>query len=179
MNPGQGLPGFACSEQSQRAAGPAATVCRYAPRMNPIFVLVAMLGGAVTPFQAGMNRELGGHLGSPVLATLNNFVGGSVLAALAALAIRTAWPSGHAAGSAPWWSWLGGVGGFTLVLCSTIAVSRLGSTGLVVALVAGQLACSVVIDHFGLINHAVREVTLPRVAGLLLVGAGVVLVTRY
>ncbi len=34
---------------------------------------------AVMPVQAGMNRELGSHLGSPLLATLNNFVGGSLI----------------------------------------------------------------------------------------------------
>ncbi|MGD9689384.1 MAG: DMT family transporter [Phycisphaerales bacterium] len=149
--------------------------------MNLVYVALAMLGGMVMPIQAGMNRELGARLGSPLYATLNNFVGGTALMVVAcALAGAFGWARFTPAGvsAAPWWSWLGGVCGCTLVLTATIAVSRIGSVGLVAAIVAGQLLCSLVVDQFGLLGHAVRAITPTRVLGIGLLVAGVYLVQR-
>lgn len=39
-------------------------------------------------------------------------------------------------------------------------------------IVIGQLAAAAVIDHFGLIGMAVREVSLPKLIGLLVMGVG-------
>lgn len=146
--------------------------------MNPLAVALALLGGAVMPIQAGMNRELGDKLGSPFLATLNNFVGGSIFIFIACLFTVRTWPGAAAAGAAPWWSWLGGACGATLVLTSTIAVKHIGSVGLVASLVCGQLLCSLVVDQFGLLGHAVRAITPARVIGLVLLGVGVYLIQR-
>jgi bacterial/archaeal transporter family-2 protein len=44
--------------------------------------------------------------------------------------------------------------------------------------VAGQLGASLVIDHFGLVGYAVRPIGISRLAGALLVAAGVYLVQR-
>ena len=148
------------------------------------YVLLAVLGGAVMPIQAGFNRELGGKLGSPLFATLNNFLGGTLLmlAVCAAAMMRggaLAVPTGAAVAAAPWWSWLGGACGVTLVFSATVAVSKIGSVGVVAALLTGQLICSLVIDHWGLIGHAVREVTPTRLAGVGLVVGGMVLIQRW
>jgi bacterial/archaeal transporter family-2 protein len=142
-------------------------------------ILLAILGGAVMPVQAGLNRELGTHLGSPLLATLNNFVGGTIAILVVCIAARVGIPDRAAFAAAPWWSWLGGLCGATLVLTSTIAVSRIGSAGLVAGLLAGQLICSLVIDQTGALNHAVRAITPMRMLGVLLLISGVVLIQRH
>lgn len=147
--------------------------------MNLIFVALAMLGGAVMPVQAGFNRELGQRLGAPALATLNNFLGGSLVMLLVCALLRTGAPTLAAAASAPWWSWLGGLCGATLVLSATIAVARLGSAGLVASLLAGQLICSLAIDHFGLLGHELRALSPARALGVVLLIVGMVLIQRF
>ncbi len=145
--------------------------------MNPLYVALAMLGGSVMPIQAGFNRELGRHFGSPMLATLNNFAGGTLIMLVACLALAPT-PTLAAAASAPWWAWLGGACGVTLVFSSTVAVKHVGSAGLVASLLAGQLICSLVIDQFGLLGHEVRAMTLPRLLGVALLVGGLVLIQR-
>lgn len=142
-------------------------------------ILLAILGGAVMPIQAGINRELGNHLGSPLLATLNNFIGGTIALLFVCIAARVGIPDRAVIASAPWWSWLGGLCGATFVLTSTIAVSRIGSAGLVAGLLAGQLICSLIIDQTGAINHAVRAITPMRLLGVALLIGGVVLIQRH
>lgn len=145
--------------------------------MQLVYVLLAILGGAVMPIQAGMNRELGTNVGSPFLATLNNFVGGTLLMFVVCLAAGVKWPTGAQIASAPWWSWLGGICGCTLVFAATVAVSRIGSVGVVAALLTGQLIVSLIIDQFGLLGHDVRTISPGRAVGLLLLVGGVYLIT--
>ena len=46
-------------------------------------------------------------------------------------------------------------------------------------IIASQLLAGMLMDHYGLIGYAVREVSLPRLAGALLLVAGAVLVQKY
>jgi transporter family-2 protein len=57
-------------------------------------------------------------------------------------------------------------------------VRTLGASGLTAVVITGQLVISVVIDRFGLFGIAKQQIGAPRVIGLLLLAAGVVLVVR-
>ena len=46
-------------------------------------------------------------------------------------------------------------------------------------IIAGQMLMSVVMDHFGLLGVPVREVTTARIAGVLLVFIGLLLIKKY
>jgi bacterial/archaeal transporter family-2 protein len=48
----------------------------------------------------------------------------------------------------------------------------------VAATIAGQLAMAVIVDHFGWLGVARQPVTIARVAGIVLLAAGVFLVVR-
>ena len=73
---------------------------------------------------------------------------------------------------------LGGIGGAAVVTIALITVRPLGAGGVIALLVAAQLIVSVLVDRFGWFG--VREVGLGagRIAGLVLVIAGTLLVTR-
>jgi len=45
-------------------------------------------------------------------------------------------------------------------------------------MVAGQLALSLILDHFGVMGVPQQPISLPRIAGVLLVIGGVLLVRR-
>lgn len=85
--------------------------------------------------------------------------------------------SGLATEFKPEWA-LGGVGGAAVVTVGLITVRTLGAGGVIALLVAAQLIVSVVADRFGWFG--VREVGLSagRLAGVALVIAGTLLVTR-
>jgi transporter family-2 protein len=78
----------------------------------------------------------------------------------------------------PWWAWLGGAVGAGYVASTVAAAPRLGALNLFVAVIFGQLLCSVVLDHFGVLYRE-HGLSAGRAAGVLLVGAGVALVRFY
>jgi transporter family-2 protein len=57
-------------------------------------------------------------------------------------------------------------------------VRTLGASGLTAVAISGQLAISVVIDRFGLFGVARQSISVQRIAGLVLLVAGVLLVVR-
>ena len=60
-----------------------------------------------------------------------------------------------------------------MVLAPRVGALVLGATA-----VTGQLLTAVVLDHFGLLSFARQPATLSRIAGVILLIAGVLLVVR-
>ena len=77
---------------------------------------------------------------------------------------------------APWLFVAGGVLGGAYVTISTLLIPRIGAAALMAFLVAGQLLAGMLIDRVGFLGMAVREISLGRVAGALLLMAGALLV---
>lgn len=143
-----------------------------------IWLVLALLAGGVLPAQAAINARLGKDAGSPVFGALASFAVGSVGLALY-LILAGGWPSSmEGLGRAPWWAWIGGLLGALYVTVAIMAVPRLGVATLTVAAVAGQMAVSIVLDHFGLLGLKVQPVSVGRAAGALLVIGGVLLIKR-
>ena len=77
---------------------------------------------------------------------------------------------------APWWQLTGGLIGATFVYLTVVVVPELGAGGLLAALVAGQLAGGLAIDHFGLFGLQAVSISAPRVIGLVLLVLGAALI---
>jgi bacterial/archaeal transporter family-2 protein len=143
-----------------------------------VFLLLAILAGAVLPVQTGVNVQLRGLLGHPLTAALVSFVVGSAglaagaVVASAPLALTGAWERGE------WWHWCGGLLGAVYIVATIVLAPRLGAATLVAALVAGQMLMSLAIDHFGWVGFAEHPISPLRVVGAALVVGGVVLVQR-
>jgi transporter family-2 protein len=144
-----------------------------------MIMLTALVAGALMPVQAGINARLREYLGEPVMASLVSFCVGSLALLAFILVTRTPWPSMAAAASAPWWTWFGGAFGAFFVAVTIILAFKLGATGLMAWIIAGQLIGSVLLDHTGALGFAVREVSWPRMAGVLLLFFGAILVNEY
>ena len=139
-------------------------------------LLFALAGGAMLPIQAGINAQLSDWLGSPVRASFVSFaVGTAALLAVMLVAAR-AWPSGQKLQDAPWWLWIGGLLGSVYVLASVVTAPRLGAAGFIAVILAGQSVCSLVLDHFGWVGFQERPASPGRLAGVVLVAAGVLLI---
>ena len=64
------------------------------------------------------------------------------------------------------------------VTVALVTVRTLGVSGLTAIVVAGQLTIAVVVDRFGLLGIAKQQIDVTRVAGLVFLLVGVVLVVR-
>jgi bacterial/archaeal transporter family-2 protein len=143
-----------------------------------LFLLLAVLAGAMLPVQTGVNVQLRGLLGQPLAAALVSFVIGTLgLAALVAL-LRVPVPVSPAWSRSAWWHWSGGLLGAVYIVGTVVLAPRLGAAALIAALVAGQMAASLVVDHYGWVGFAEHAITPLRLAGAVLIVIGVLLVRR-
>lgn len=147
--------------------------------MALVYLLLAVLAGSLLPLQAGINASLRTFLQHPMLAAITNFLVGLTLLVTCAAAMRVPLPTAAQIAQAPWWSWVGGSMGATLVLSGVLLSHRLGAATFVACIILGQLSASVALDHFGLVGFPQHSVTAPRVLGLCLLAAGVYLIRRF
>lgn len=143
------------------------------------FILLALAAGAMMPTQAATNNKMAMVVDSPVLSAFISFVVGTV--ALFAYVLISGVPLGNlaAAKDAPAIAWIGGLLGAFFVTAAVILVPRFDVAMTFSLIIAGQMLATLVIDHFGLLGVPVKEVSLPRIGGILLITAGVVLIRRY
>lgn len=143
-----------------------------------LFILMAIIAGISVPTQAGINAQLGLWTRSPVLASTISFAVGTLTLVLYSFFARIPLPTLAAAGNHPWWVWFGGMLGAFFVTATIILVPKLGATAMVTLILAGQMVASLLLDHFGLLGYPLHPINLGRIAGVLLVCAGVWLI-RY
>lgn len=145
------------------------------------FFIAAGVVGLISSVQPGMNARLGAAAGSPLYGGLTNFAVGImlVLTVLAVLYVRgtVSAPDMQQVRSAPWWAWLGGAMGALYVCTAIFVVPRIGGVNYFVCIVVGQIIGHLIIDRWGLLRLATHPITPTRVAGVVLVIAGMLLVT--
>jgi len=139
-------------------------------------LLLAVIAGAVVPFQSAINANLGRGLGHPLWATLASLLVSIVVLLPIIVAMRLPLPSLAFVSKAPLWMWVGGAFGVCFISLALMLLPKLGASGFLALALAGQVVASLVLDHFGLFGLVERHMTLPRVLGALLLIAGVVLI---
>lgn len=142
--------------------------------LKSFLTALAFAAGSATSAQAAVNAQLGRRL-HPFQAALASFTIGSLVCLAICLALRLTWPSASKIAAIPWWPWLGGALG-TLYVTTAISVThRIGVAAMLAVVIAGQMAMSLLIDHFGWFHIPPRTLSGPRLAGALLVVTGMVL----
>ena len=77
----------------------------------------------------------------------------------------------------PWWTWSGGVFGAAFVAVATLMIPRMGAASLICLVVFGQMAGSLLLDHFGVL-HPRQPADALRVFGVGSVALYALLVVR-
>lgn len=154
--------------------------------MRYLLMLAVFAAGVLQPFQAGMNATGARHLGSRFQAGWLNGLVNVVL--LSSLLLVLSMINGRSAGgglpttagirSIPWWVFLAGGIGASIVIIQLTAAPQLGAALLVALFVAGTAAGSLVCDRFGLVGYQRIDIPWDRLVGMGLVVGGVVLVAR-
>ena len=146
---------------------------------NYLYLLLAILAGAMIPTQAATNNKMAVVVDSPILAAFISFIIGT--AALFVYVIASGTPIGNLASvrDAPPIAWIGGLLGAFFVAMTVVLAPRLGVAMTFSLIIAGQMLVTLVIDHFGLLGVDVRPISWARFAGILLISGGVVLIRRF
>ena len=146
---------------------------------NYLYLLLAILAGAMMPTQAATNNKMAVVVDSPILAAFISFIIGT--AALFVYVIASGTPIGNLASvrDAPPVAWIGGLLGAFFVAMTVVLAPRLGVAMTFSLIIAGQMLVTLVIDHFGLLGVDVRPISWARFAGILLISGGVVLIRRF
>jgi transporter family-2 protein len=139
-----------------------------------------LLAGAGLPIQAGLNAQMGKYLGHPLVAAFISFIVGAISLLLIGLVMKV--PLQGLAGSyksASVWHWLSGALGAFFVTTTLILAPRMGTAITFSLIIAGQLLLSVLLDHFGLLGIPAHSINGWRIAGILFLIIGVILVRRF
>jgi len=140
-------------------------------------VLLTATTGGLVALQAPINGLLGRSIGTWQAAFLSFAIGTLALGMIAALAKGGLGQVSDARGL-PWYYLIGGLLGAAYITSVIVTVAALGAGGVVAATIAGQLAISVVVDQLGLLGVEKQPITVPKVAGIVLLAAGTYLVVR-
>lgn len=146
--------------------------------MKTTALLWAVVIGALTPIQVGINAKLHGLLAHPMLAVTVNMVVGALCVGLLVAVMRVPLPSAGALAALPWWGWLGGVIGAVFVASTLLLGPKLGAAALLALIVAGQMFASMALDHFGVLGFPLNPISFWRTLGAVLLVMGVVLIVR-
>lgn len=144
------------------------------------FIFLAILAGMMMPTQAALNNKLAVSLNSPIMAAFVSFVVGTI--ALFLYVLATGIPFGNLLSDAknvPAIAWLGGILGAFFVASTVILLPRLGVALTFSLIIAGQMLVTLVVDHFGILDVPVKQISLMRVVGASLITIGVILIRKF
>jgi bacterial/archaeal transporter family-2 protein len=146
---------------------------------NWFFLILAFAIGASLPPQAALNNKLAVIMQSPALAALLSFFVGIVALLLYCFIGGVPLSKLSLARNAPPVLLLGGIIGAVYVSMVTFLVPRLGVALMFSLIIAGQMLITLLFDHYGILGVPIKEINLPRLAGVLMIIGGVVLIRRY
>lgn len=147
------------------------------PSQAPAFAFIMLLTGIGIPILAALNSGLGARLGAPMAASVILFslglaiavAGGLVTGSLGQLRLSSAIPVQF---------YLGGIFMAFYVIAITFIAPRFGVGNAIFFVLLGQLISASTIDHFGLFGSIRYSIDAKRIAGILLMIAGVYLARR-
>lgn len=156
----------------QRAVAGSSTGSRQA-----FWQLMAVLSGCLSASITGAYAQLSSIVGNPVQATtVAFFVATMALLLFCTCLGKTRLVSKAFSRDYPWWMWMGGLCGATIVFSNAWLVPKVGVGVFSMALLVGQLALSMLMEHNGWLGAPRKRITWPQVVGILMMLAGVALI---
>ena len=147
--------------------------------MNTGIYLFIIVGGILQAMGSAMNAQLYRSLHNPWLASLVSFALIAAFFGCAFAVIHTPLPGVKDILQMPWWAPLAGLVGAVAVYAGLVLVGKVGAGTYTALNVTAALVASIAIDHYGLLNVAVRECNGWRVLGAALMIGGVALIARF
>ena len=141
-----------------------------------IYLLAALIGGAVLPIQVALNTLLRRYVGEPMQVTFISYLAGTLAALLICVFAKYPLPAETALAQTSWWMWIGGCLGTLYVWSTIFATPKIGAALALSLTIAGQMIAALMLDHYGAIGLTKYTASPTRIAGVVLVILGVSLV---
>ena len=142
-----------------------------------VAIFLSLVAGVAGSVQVAVSGAFGKRIGV-LEATAFGAIGGALIVCTIVLVVHQSFAGVVAGFREPPWLWLGAVMGAIVVLTITFTAPRIGTFATIGLLIAGQLAMGVVIDYFGLFGLDRIPLNAARIAGLVLLAVGALLVLR-
>ncbi len=141
---------------------------------------LGVAAGAFLAIQAPVNAALSRGLGMPLAAAMASFLAGTVVLSVVSAVVSQAQGVSIGWRVPPLWMFVaGGCLGAAFVTAIIILTPRLGAAATMGFVVAGQLLTGILVDRIGFLGLAVREVSLGRIVGAILLLSGALLIRNY
>ena len=144
-----------------------------------LFIIMALVLGALLPIQAIINARLSRVVSSSIVTAFISFAVGTIALFFYLLLTRQFHLQAIPFRQSPWWIWIGGLLGTFYVAGIVVLVPRLGVALSFSLVIAGQMMIAMLFDHFGWLGVAVREISFGKIAGAILLIVGVFLIRKF
>jgi transporter family-2 protein len=141
-------------------------------------ILLTLAAGVSVVVQQALNANMRTAISSAAWSGLISYAVGLVCMVVLVLVLRDPLPAASVAAGIPWWAWSGGLFGAIFIGLAILLIPQVGAATFIALFVAGQMLASLTLDHYGWLGLAQRTVDLPRLIGVCLLVAGVVLIRR-
>lgn len=141
-----------------------------------VYLLTALLGGAILPVQVALNTFLRRYVGEPMQVTFISYLAGTLASLGICFFARYPLPAATALAQTSWWMWIGGCLGTLYVWSTIFATPKIGAALALALTIAGQMIAALFLDHYGAIGLTKYAASPTRIAGAILVVLGVSLV---
>lgn len=140
-----------------------------------VLLLPLALGiGIAMSVQTALNTQLRDHLNSPLQAAFFSFLIGTIVLGVLVTFQDAEKPSVSQLLEIPWFLWLGGFLGVYAISLSIYTAPKLGFLTLSGLIIFGQIAMSMLLDHFGWLGTEKVSINWQRLLGALMIFVGVV-----
>lgn len=144
---------------------------------NPTLLLLSFSVGIMVVIQGGVNARLGILLNNSLLATSTALTMSASFTLIAVLVTVRQFPSANLLREIPVYMWItGGLLSFLAVTLFYYIIPRLGISTAVTFGLAGQLIFAAIAGHFGWFNMPLEPITVRKIAGLIVMISGVMLI---
>lgn len=142
-----------------------------------VWQLCAVVSGCLMASIGAIYAMLGGIIGSAVQASTVSFIIATiVMLAFCLMRGNVRRVSLAFSRQYPWWMWLGGICGAICVYGNAWLIPKIGVGIFFMLILIGQLALSMLMEHFGWLNAPRKRITKTQIIGILLMLGGVALI---
>ncbi len=140
---------------------------------------IILVCGALQAWGPPMNNALRNSLVNPWFASIVSFL--PIVAFLSVLWLCQPHPMPTREGieAMPWWAPLGGLIGAFAVVAGLLFVGQVGAGTFGGLTITANILMSLIIDKYGLFGMTVHELSMGRIAGSVLMVAGIALISRF
>ncbi|MDG2223786.1 MAG: DMT family transporter [Rubripirellula sp.] len=144
-----------------------------------IAIFIGLFAGGLLGTQPSVNGYLARHLEHPLQATVISFASGTAIILLITMLSGNFPPRFNSpVTEMPWWAWCSGAIGVVMVTTSLILVPRVGSLPWFAAIMCGQTAAALALDHYGWLGNPKAPISSLRLLGASLLMGGVLVIVQ-